>query len=332
MKLLQKYYNEIILEEKKMNIFKKLTLQTVFMTLLVIAMYAILQLPMFPESISVYIDSIVTGTGILAIAPVITGDKGSSFFGSNNLTLGPANVYYGNFNLPNLAGTISITINTDTVTGVGTAFNTVLKVGDYVLFNSSTIPVQIKEITSATSMKTMTLAPSTLAAVTFKKVECVNLGGNDGVTLKFGVKKTELKEAQAGDNAADKAITGYMCDIEFGLTRTTLERIEKLLQGFQTQRNIGGDYVGGGFGYPSGETDLDIASQLRIVRIKKGIESIDPMDLVTILKCAPNVEAESKYDATSQRVMKTMFTGYIDPTVTINGVAQIFTFGTVTNT
>lgn len=255
----------------------------------------------------------------------IAGSEGDNAIGSKNLELGPCNAYYGSFAETNLAGTISAS-GTASITGTGTSFNTTLKPGDWVKAGSVTF--QVKTIASATAMTAM--APVTLTTATFFKIDAVFLGGTDSTLLKFGLTKQDLMESQNGTTAADRAITGYSASVELGLTRSTLVRMEKLLQGFQGVRDATtGLYKGAGFGFPIGETDLDIAKELRLVKLIGGIESVEPLETIRVLKCAPSSENEAAFDAGTQRIFKVTFNAYRDDSVVINGVPQIFTMGVV---
>ena len=262
--------------------------------------------------------------------PFITGDEGSSILGSKNLELGATNVYFGRFNTPNLVGTVSTTANSDTLTGSGTAF-TSLKIGDWLSIAGITSPVQIKTITNATSI--VLTAPVTIAVstATFKKVDCMNLGTYDKLSFKLGQKKVDLKDAQGGDNASDKVQTGYTCDIEFGMARTSMSRLEFTMAGFKVVRDaVTGLIKGAGFGFAIGTKDSDNLGQLKLVKLVGGVESTDPMDTVTILKASPNVDAEWTYDTSTQRYTKNMFTGYVDHETLIDGVPMIAIMGDIT--
>jgi hypothetical protein len=266
----------------------------------------------------------------LGLIGTIDGIEGASALGSNTLGLGPANIYFGNFSATTLTGTVDTTSGDATVTGTGTAFDTELAVGDIINIVGITGNLQVASIASATSLELTANASATVAGAAATQINAVNLGGVDGVTLKYGVKKTELKESQKGDNPADKAVTGYTCEIECSMTRPTLVRLEKVLQGFLLNRNITTAAIeGAAFTLPIGETDLEIAGQLKIVRISKGAESTDPLDVITVPLCAPNTEAETKYDATTQRMVKSMFTGYADENTLYNGKPVIFYLGSI---
>lgn len=261
--------------------------------------------------------------------PFISGEEGKSYLGSGTeLRLGPCNIYWGNQTGTALTGTADATAST-AIVGTGTSFDTELVVGDYISFGS--ITDQTFRVVSITDATNITIDQAvTIVADSMTKVSLLSLGGTDATTLKFGINKTELKESQKGDSPADMAVTGYMCEVEMGLTRPSLSRMDRILQGFSTFRNVGtGDIDGAGFGFPIGETDLEIVAPLHLVRIVKGAESTDPKDHLTILRAAPMVDAEDVKDATTQLIFKTMFRGYIDETTELGGVPLLFKLGAI---
>jgi len=196
-----------------------------------------------------------------------------------------------------------------TVTGVGTSFTNDFVVGDYISAGANPRIAKIITITSNTSL-TIESAAITAESNTFRKTDAIFLGNTDATTLKFSVKKAELKDSQYGDSAADQATTGADCSIEAGLSMASLERIEAVTQGFELEKNNSGVVTGFGFGVSLGETDMEIARQLTLVKIVKGIESSNPLDILHFPLATPKIEAEAKYDAASQRYYKTMFTCY----------------------
>ena len=199
-----------------------------------------------------------------------------------------------------------------TLTGTGTTFLTDLVIGNYVSVGSGSYIAKITAIASNTSL---TLASAAIPANgnTYRLTNAIFLGNTDATTLKFSVKKAELKDSQYGDSPADQATTGADCSIEAGLSMASLERIEAVTQGFETEKNSSGVITSFGFGVSLGETDLEIADQLTLVKIEKGVESSNPLNILHFPLAVPKVEAEAKYDASSQRFYKTMFTCYRSP-------------------
>ena len=268
----------------------------------------------------------------LALVDTITGSEGNSILGSQNLALGPCEVYWGNFSPPNLTGTVSTTSGANTLTGVGTLFTTELKPGQWIKIVGVPELLQIKVITSPTAATVQSLVSATVAGALFKRIRAMYLGKFDKLVLKYGVKKTDLVTAQDGDNPANKANSGYMCDVEFGAAQNTLARLEHTIPSFKLSRDlVTGLIKGFGFGSAVGcDTDLDIAGQLKLIRMKCGAESTDALDTITVLKSAPTVEAELTYDAKTQRFQKNMFTGYVDNATLLDGVPMIFVGGDIT--
>jgi hypothetical protein len=274
-------------------------------------------------------DPLYIAAGFTGLA--IGGIEGNSVLGKSTLSLGPAQVLYGNANNPVVAGvTFTSTSGSTAVTGTGfTTLNGIVP-GAWLLPTTGTALVQVAVVTSATAIVLASAATQTLTAVTVRIADVLDLGGTTKTSFKFGLTKAELKESQSGDTAADRAVTGYNSSIEIELTRATIARIQKVTQGVQIVRDaLTGAIKGFGFGLPIGETDLDISKQLYITLYSGGAISTNPLDQITFLKVAPMTEAELMYDASGQRVYKTTFNAYIDPTTVLNGVPQIFTVGAI---
>ena len=247
------------------------------------------------------------------LAGVVTGTEGSDATGSQYKELGPATVYFGKktSTQPNLTGTITAAATT-TVTGTGTQFTTELVV---------------KSIASNTSLVVQGSA-ITVTGDTFKKAIQTYLGYNDAVTLKYGLTKTGLKSAQEGTNDADAAVTGYKCEVEFGMVAATPSRKAKVLQGWKLNRDTSTGLIKGqAFTFPIGQLDSNVWDELRIVRWRGGAESSAAMDTILITRAAPVADSEAKFDAATQMIFKTMFKGYVDDTVLFGGAPVIMSMG-----
>ena len=269
----------------------------------------------------------------LAVAALaIPGTEGDSVIGKKTLSLGPAQALFGTLSPPLISGaTITTTSASTAVTGTGfTSANGVVS-GAWLQITTGTALVQVKTVTSATALVLMSAATESIAAETFSVYNVMDLGGTTKASFKYGLTKAELKESQAGDTAADRAVTGYNASIEVELTRATVARLESTTQGIQVVRDSSSGLIKGfGFGLPIGQTDLEIAQQLQLTLYKNGAISTDPLDVITFLKVAPMTDAELTYDAAGQRVYKVTFNAYIDPDTVLNGVPQIFTVGDIT--
>lgn len=205
-----------------------------------------------------------------------------------------------------------------TVTGTTTTFLTTLKVGRGITFDGLTFG----EITAIASNTSLTIAnPSViLDSTAYRSFNAILIGGTDATTVKFSVKKAELKKSQYGESAANRVVTGAECSIEVGMVESSLQRLEETLQGLTTKKDGSGNYTGYGLGMALGESDSDIKYQITLVRIKGGIESSDPLDTIHFPECAPQTDAEWKYDASSQLSVKTMFNVYRSAANTYNGL------------
>lgn len=203
-----------------------------------------------------------------------------------------------------------------TVTGSGTAFTTEFAVGEYITSDG----ISYAKITAIGSATALTIdAPSLLLnASAIRKFTAVNLGGVDAVTIKISTKKVGLQEAQYGESDADAVVTGADASVELAITRSAIDRLKKIMQGFVTH-SAAGVYDGYGIGVSLGENDSDIVQQLTVVRIVGGIESSNPLDILHFPKSAPKTEAEWKYDAKTQRLTKAMFAIYRSPDHVLDG-------------
>ena len=261
--------------------------------------------------------------------PYVPGVEGSSFFGGRDLMLGPCNAYIGNSTPVALAGTIATDGTTNALTGTGTAFTTALKVGQYVQIASSLVLYRIATITTDTAA-TVEGIPPVGTGQTAKLVSLMSLGGSDATTVSWKLHKTPLKESQSGDNAADQAVVGFETTIEMGLTRLTLERMERVIQGMNMHRQTADGAIDSAvFVVPLGQTDSSIWDMIHLVRIgADGGESTDVKDHITFFRAVATPDAQQKKDAASQIITKSMFTCYRDDTRKVNGAPAVFMIGT----
>lgn len=269
---------------------------------------------------------------IIGARSFITGNLGSSALGSDNLRLGPCNVYFGKEQPIQLSGDVSRdTTDFKKLIGTGTFFQNELKIGEYIIFDSNYtgIPYRIVSITNDTELLVDRDLPN-LNNSDFFKVELIYLGGTDAVTIKWKINKADLKISQEGDSASDRAVTGYEVSIEMGIAQPTLERLDAIVQGFIAQFNTVGNHKGGAFVLPIGQMDSEIAKELHLIRIVKGVESSDPLDHIRIYRAVPVTDSEVKYDSSSQLFIKQTFNAYIDKTRKVSGAPVIFTVGDVT--
>lgn len=266
---------------------------------------------------------------IYGTIPYIPGTIGESFIGGPNLDLGPANLYYGKTAGTNLTGTATAS-SSATITGSGTAFNTELTVGQYIKFTSLTGVYRVVKITSATSIDIDTAV--TVTADTMKRISLLALGGVDAVSIKLSVGLTELFESQYGANAADRVKTSFDASVEFGMTRPTLERMERTMNGLKLQRNATtGLPEAGAMFFNIGERDSTVWDELHIIRIRGTGESSNALDHITFFRAVPKPDVETKNDAASQIIFKQMFNVYQDDTrLNANGQPAIFAFGDYT--
>jgi hypothetical protein len=145
--------------------------------------------------------------------------------------------------------------------------------------------------------------------------ENMDLGGTDQIKITMSTKKIELKESQAGDRPADRAVSAQVVQISCGLARATLERLEQVVQGFHLETNTAGTVTRIWGSDVIGQRDSAILKQLTFVEIIDGVESTDPFCIIDFWKAAPMTEStELVFDATTQRYYGVMFECYKDDT------------------
>ena len=102
------------------------------------------------------------------------------------------------------------------------------------------------------------------------------LGGVDQLTITKNVAKLELREAQGGDRAADRAVTSQIYQMAFGMSRATVERLDAVVQGFEVEKDSNGDPVRLFLSDIVGQLDSSIQKQVTVTEIIDGLESTDP--------------------------------------------------------
>lgn len=157
----------------------------------------------------------------------------------------------------------------------------------------------------------LSLGPAKIVFDTATGGTNTDLGETDSIILRFGVEKADLKTSQYGTQPKDKVVTGEMCSIEFGLAESSIERLEKVLQGFRVKYALTTP-TGYSFGSSLGQRDSEILKQMTVTLIEGGTVSTDPLDKITIWKVAPMVNIEYTYDAQTQRFAKVSMMAYKD--------------------
>lgn len=259
----------------------------------------------------------------------IPADEGRTFFGNDDGEISPCNVYWDTATPTNLAGTVITATSTTTITGSGTAFLTDFVAGDWILINTTTPVIrQIASITTDTSL-VLTEAVYTGSTKTYARYTTLSLGKTMGVSFKYTNKKADIKFDQTGDSPANRVLSGYEASLEVVVGEGTISRMEAILNGFYAERSAG-SYTGYAQKFALGQLDSSIVKQMKLVKLIGTGESTDPLDTVTFFRCAPASDVEAKYDATTQRQVKSMFTIYLDDTRLIGGQPIFYSSGTVT--
>lgn len=252
----------------------------------------------------------------------IPGVEGEHFPGGPRPDLGPCNAYLGKSTPTALTGTVSATAS-QTLTGTATAFTTELWVGAYLAIGSIVTALRVIEIVDDVTAKVHIPVDATADSVSL--ITIMHIGNTDATTIKYGFSKTDLTESQNGTGPADSVKTAFTCNIEMGLTRATLERMEHLISAYDLQRNqTTGAIEAAALTAPLYERDSGIWDELHLVRIRQDVESSNPNDHWTFFRAAATVDAEVKSDAASQIINKSMFTCYRDETRIASNSRQAF--------
>lgn len=158
------------------------------------------------------------------------------------------------------------------------------------------------------------------------------LGGVDQVTVTIQTPKIELREAQAGDRPADRAVSAQIVQISCGLSRANVEKLNAIQQGFTIEENTAEEVVRIHLSDIIGQRDSDIVKQLTAKKINAGEETTDPLEIIDFWKVAPMTESvELVFDATTQRFYGVVFECYkSEDNVDEDGKATYFSSREVT--
>jgi hypothetical protein len=139
----------------------------------------------------------------------------------------------------------------------------------------------------------------------------IYMGKTDATTIRKTTEKTDLVTSQDGAGRADAVITTETWEVEFGLAQATLDRQAEIDESIDLNLS-GSDIIGAHFASVIGNGDLENAHQMKIVRIKNGVDSTNPLDTLTLWKARITSSWELSYDASTQRFMGTMAYCYKD--------------------
>jgi hypothetical protein len=246
---------------------------------------------------------------------------GNSIIGDGDkLSLGACQLYYGDLNPLQLTGTVDVDANNLThIVGTGTSFTSELQEGGVISFStlSGSTYYRVVSIVDDTNLFLDKKAPSSLSGSNYYKIQALDLGKTSDVSVKIKFGKTDLKSIQTGDNPADRVVTSYECTVETEILEPSVERLIKVLSGFDgvwdptivNYKNL--------FVYlPLGARDSDTAKPLHLFAIKEGEVKYDAPYHWTFVKACPEVDAEVKFNASDQRAFKVMFYCYpVDMTI-----------------
>jgi len=138
-----------------------------------------------------------------------------------------------------------------------------------------------------------------------------DIGGTDQITITMQISKIELRESQGGDRPSDRAVSAQIYQISCGLSRATIERLEKIVQGFHVEEDSAGDPIRVYGTDILSQKDSDIVKQLTFKEIVDGAVTTNPLRIIDFWKVAPLTESvELVFDATTQRYFGVMFECY----------------------
>jgi len=164
---------------------------------------------------------------------------------------------------------------------------------------------------SAVGSNTFAFGPGKLYWDTETGGEEIDLGGTDQITLTMQTSKIELRESQAGDRPADRAVSAQVFQISCGLSRATIERLAEIVQGFHVEEDTAGNPIRIWGRDVLSQKDSSIVKQLTFKEIVDGAVTTDPLRIIDFWKVAPMTESvELVYDATTQRYFGVMFECY----------------------
>lgn len=142
----------------------------------------------------------------------------------------------------------------------------------------------------------------------------VFLGECDSAVINAQMTKLDLKTAQKGDRAADKAVSSQNTMVTYGMAQATIERLALVLQGFTIQYDIATGLIPLRFFMSDviGQRDSAVAKQMTFIEIVDGQESADEFRIMDIWKASPLIESsELTFDATTQRYFPLQFEAYL---------------------
>ena len=116
------------------------------------------------------------------------------------------------------------------------------------------------------------------------EIDCI-----ESVAPEFITEKGDLVCGSQGTTPADRFITGQSFQVLVTYQDTSLELMERVLQGFDLVLN-GDAVVGAMISRAIGQKDSDIAAPVQFQRIIDSVASTDPLNHLTIPLAAPLIE------------------------------------------
>ena len=137
------------------------------------------------------------------------------------------------------------------------------------------------------------------------------MGKTDSTVIRKTTEKTDLVTSQDGAGRADAVITTETWEVEFGLAQATLDKLAEIDEPIDLNLS-GPDIIGAHFASVIGNGDLENAHTMKIVRIRNGLDSTNPLDTLILWKARITSSFELTYDASTQRFLGTMAYCYKD--------------------
>jgi hypothetical protein len=263
---------------------------------------------------------IIQSYGLVTLSLVsIAGTRGESYWGSGELMAGASHLYDDcavRESFPVTATTTGASSTLQFAEPAGSAkISDFVKINQYIEIGNTPLATGNKyamvlaiddDLDTVTLDKEVNVATATEVRVFAQMM----LGGYDDFKVSFGINKLDLTDIlDGGESPSDKVVNGGYCNIEIGLARNSLQRQDRVTQGFEIQYDATGKPNAFAFGVPIGELDSRIVRELVAVRLSGGRELDGPQYKVRFFRAAPAVESESSYN-NQQIFYQTMYQCY----------------------
>lgn len=233
---------------------------------------------------------------------LLKSKNGISIYGRDGGIIRAAAIFINPEQKPNLAGTVTAgsagppIVTSATLTGTGTAFDTALKVGDYLEFNLATpVIAMVKAIGTATSLTLgdpanpgENLDLYIPAGTTYRKFDSFWLGktapAGISITTEEGV--LETKSSDRGETPENVYSGSVKAMLKLTLMEASIEALSYVLKGMVNfTRDVNGKIVASSFGPRTGFDFKSNSFRIAIIEYDgDGAISADPAARMDIFK------------------------------------------------